>query len=146
MKTIARIDWRSAYSVGNDYIDGQHKQLIDIVNTFFEAMKSGKAQTMVYPILNRLVSYAERHFVDEEAAMELAGCPKSMIDEHKKVHEKLVQDIFEVTDRVISSKDSSAESLSSLGELLSTWLLDHILNCDMEYAPYVKNLKFPQGK
>ncbi len=143
MKKLARIVWSNSYSVGYDYIDRQHKRLIGMVNTFFDALKAGKAQEVTYPILNGLVSYAEEHFRDEEVAMERAGCPVELIREHKAVHDRLVQDIFEVTKKVTSSSRSSNEALTSVGDLLSTWLLEHILDHDMQYAPYVSKLKGP---
>lgn len=143
MEKIACIKWNNSYSVGFAYIDNQHKKLVDIVNTFYDAVKKdGDADnTLPYSILNRLVSYAEEHFMDEELAMEQAGCPDSLIAEHKAIHEELVKTIFEITQKITSSPDTSTHALTEVGELLRKWLLEHILDEDMRYAPYVSKLK-----
>jgi len=145
MKKLAYIEWNSSYSVGYAYIDNQHKKLVHIVNTFYEAVKHGEAPNLPYTVLNRLVSYTEEHFRDEETAMEEAGCPENMISAHRKIHEELVRAIFEVTQKL--SEESPDEALTDVGELLRKWLLEHILNEDMHYAPYVSKLKgTPRGK
>lgn len=146
MKKLTHIEWNNSYSVGYAYIDNQHKKLVHIVNTFYDALKHGErqGQDIPYRILNNLVSYAEEHFMDEEMAMDQAGCPEDMVAEHRKIHEELVAAIFEVTQKVTS--ESSDKALADVGELLRKWLLEHILNDDMRYAPYVSRLKGPLKK
>ena len=139
MKQLAYIQWNDSYSVGYTYIDNQHKKLVDIVNTFYEAVKQGHGGNIAYRILNNLVSYAEEHFLDEEMAMALARCPEDLIAEHKEIHEGLVKDIFDVTNKV--NAETSDQALADVGELLRKWLLQHILDQDMRYAPYVRKLK-----
>ena len=146
MQKLSYIAWDNAYSVGYKYIDNQHKKLINIVNNFYDAVKHGKGTDIIYPILNNLVSYSEEHFRDEETAMEKAGCPENMIAEHKAVHEKLVEAIFEVTEKTTASNTATSDALVEVGELLKTWLMDHILKEDMQYAPYVCKLKGPLRK
>ena len=139
MEKLVHIKWNNSYSVGYRYIDNQHKKLVGIVNTFYDAVKHGQGRDMPYLILNRLVSYAEEHFIDEEIAMEQARCPEELVSEHRKIHEELVAAIFEVTEKVTA--ESSDQALSDVGELLRKWLLEHILYDDMRYAPYVSKLK-----
>ncbi len=139
MKELVHIQWNNSYSVGYAYIDNQHKKLVDIVNTFYDAVKHGREENVPYKILNKLVAYAEEHFIDEEYAMEKGGCPAKMVSEHRAVHEELVRAIFEVTEKV--SAESPVEALTDIGELLRKWLLDHILHEDMQYAPWVSKLK-----
>ncbi len=146
MQTLSYIAWDSAYSVGYTYIDNQHKKLINIVNNFYSAVKHGKGTDIVYPILNKLVAYAEEHFRDEETAMEKAGCPESLIAEHKTIHEKLFKAIFDVAEKTTSSQTGESGALMEVGALLQTWLMNHILKEDMQYAPYVRKLKGPLRK
>ncbi len=144
MKKLVHIQWNSSYSVGYNYIDNQHKRLVDIVNTFYDAVKGGNKDNLPYTILNNLISYAEEHFIDEEIAMEQAGCPEELVSEHRAIHETLVKDIFEVTEKVTA--ESTDQALTEVGELLRRWLLEHILDEDMRYAPYVSKLKGPIKK
>ena len=144
MKEIAYIQWNDSYSVGYGYIDRQHKKLVDIVNTFYEAVKHGQEADLPYKILNRLTAYAEEHFRDEETAMELAGCPAEMVKKHKAVHEELVKEIFKVAEKALT--DNSTKALVETGDLLRRWLLEHILDEDMQYAPWVSKLKGPLVK
>jgi hemerythrin len=76
--------------------------------------------------------------------MELAGCPDSMISNHRAAHEELVKAIFDVTQKITA--DTTADALSETGELLRNWLIEHILDEDMRYAPFIIKLKDPLGK
>lgn len=143
VEKFAYIEWNDSYSIGFSHIDNQHKKLVGIVNTFYDSLKKdrGSDNSLAYSILNRLVSYAEEHFMDEELAMEQARCPDSLIAEHKAIHEELVRAIFEITEKITSSADTSTHALTEVGALLQKWLLEHILDEDMRYAPYVSKLK-----
>ena len=50
-------------------IDAQHKTLIINLNELFDAMKEGKANTMLRFLLNKLVAYTQMHFSTEEKYM-----------------------------------------------------------------------------
>ncbi|MFZ5766135.1 MAG: bacteriohemerythrin [Thermodesulfobacteriota bacterium] len=134
---MARIFWKSEYSVNSAYIDRQHQQLLAIVNEFISAAATGKGKSVAYPILNRLVQYAEEHFRDEEKLMRMARYPAPELERHIREHEELTEEIFRQTENWSSGGE---EALPRIGEFLSKWLLTHILVSDKKFGPYVVNI------
>ena len=86
---MAYVIWCEMFSVNVPYIDNQHRKLLEIINDFHAALKEKKAENIVFQTLNSLISYAEKHFQDEEKLMEEAKYPPDDFKEHKKIHEKM---------------------------------------------------------
>lgn len=49
---MALIEWESKFSVGVFEIDNQHKQLVKIINTLFDAMKQGAGNKVLGRIIH----------------------------------------------------------------------------------------------
>jgi len=73
------------------------------------------------------------HFHAEEKLMEQAGYDK--LDEHKRIHEKLVN---EVLDFQRQFKSGNATVSLDLMNFLSDWLINHIKGVDRKYVPLLK--------
>lgn len=56
------LEWNKNLSVGVEKIDQQHKELIEILNKLYLAMKQGQARDEMGKIFLELVSYTECHF------------------------------------------------------------------------------------
>ncbi|MFH1216754.1 MAG: bacteriohemerythrin [Pseudomonadota bacterium] len=134
---MAKLFWKSEYNVNSRYIDQQHQHLLAIVNDFNEAITAGKGKQAAYPILNRLVQYAEEHFRDEEKLMRMARYPQNELNSHINDHEKLTEEIFQHTE---NWSNYGEEALPRIGEFLKKWLMDHILTADKKYSKYVVNI------
>ena len=66
------IEWSEEFSVGHQDIDGQHKCLLDIVNTLALEIEQPSAKSLE-SILNSLVQYTAHHFSYEELIFKDAG-------------------------------------------------------------------------
>ena len=132
------IIWSDFFSVGVPFIDGQHQTLIKIVNNFYAAYKADIAIEDVFQILNKLTEYAEQHFHDEEKLMRAAKYPKEELEDHKKEHEKLLLDVFELNDQLFSGEK---KVVFNIEVFLNGWLIKHILESDKKYQPYCKVVK-----
>ncbi|MBU0910013.1 MAG: bacteriohemerythrin [Proteobacteria bacterium] len=142
---MGKIVWSSAYSVQSGYLDHQHQILIQIVNDFNLAIARGEGKKIAYPILNRLVQYAEKHFRDEEKLLEIARYPAEQLNAQIREHEKLTEEIFRHCE---NWSNYGQEALPEIGRFLKEWLMDHILTSDMKFSKYVANVddKFLSAK
>lgn len=132
-----KIIWNSDFSVRSSYLDHQHQHLIKIINDFNQAVARGEGSKIAYPILNRLVQYAEKHFRDEEKLLEIARYPAEQLNAQIREHEKLTEEIFRHCENWSSY---GREALPEIGQFLKDWLMDHILTSDMKYSKYVANI------
>ena len=56
---MALFAWSDDLSVGNSFIDGDHKKLITMINNFHDAMEQGRGNDVVGKVLNNLVIYTK---------------------------------------------------------------------------------------
>lgn len=75
---MSLITWNDSFSVGVKTIDQQHAGLFAIVNELHAAMMKGHAQSVVGPLLDKLVKYTPQHFAYEERMMD-ATCTRASL-------------------------------------------------------------------
>ncbi len=122
------------YSVGVKTLDEQHKKLVALINTLFDAMKIGKGSTVVGKTLDELIEYTKVHFHDEEEHM--AKCNYPELSSHKKLHGKLIQDVLKIKEKFSTGPHINI-SIETL-DFLKDWLTNHIQGVDKKYAPYMQ--------
>lgn len=121
------MQWDDSYSVGNPKLDGQHKGLIDLINLLDDATMTGIA-------LERLKSYVNEHFRDEENMLEQAGYPD--LDGQKAQH-KDFEDWLARAHRTYVTGNGPKTLREDVQGYLKDWLTSHILNSDKAYASWV---------
>ena len=118
---------------GSTLIDGDHRKLVDLVNTFFQAMQSGQDNGRVSTAMNDLIAYTREHFAREEAEMERTQYVAAHA--HKAEHTKLLKQLIELNEML----DAGGRiNLPAIADFLSGWLRDHILATDMKLAATLK--------
>jgi len=125
--------WDSSLQLGIFQIDDQHKQLVNMINDLHRAMKLRQSMAVTGSILDRLVSYIIMHFGVEENLLQKHGYPDA--DQHKKVHEKLVEKVTDFKTKV--DKGDGTISME-LMDFLKDWLVNHIKGTDKKYVPFLK--------
>ncbi len=125
---MAPIEWTEEYGVGVRELDDQHRQLVDIVNKFEEALQRGRGSRQVSVILNDLIGYTQEHFATEERLLAAAGYPQLKL--HQSQHRQLLQKV----ERLQFEFDSGRRVSAELHAFLSYWLVTHILHDDKVYA------------
>ena len=123
---MAFFNWTADLNVGNHLIDEDHKRLVALVNELYDAMKSGKGNSILGEILNELIKYTSSHFSREERLMQEIQYPG--YQEHKAEHVKLVG---EVLDLQAKFKAGSTTLSVSAFNFLSDWLRNHIKSRDV---------------
>ena len=134
------ITWDDSIALSISEIDNQHKQLVNIINEMFDAMKDGRGNDVLDDILKRLVDYTDYHFVTEERYFDQFRYSDS--EHHKEEHRYLTEQVDKFQkafDEGKMKRDGSDSLLTvDLWKLLKNWLIDHIQISDKKYAPLFK--------
>ncbi len=121
--------------VGNNKIDDDHKNLIQIINSIEEMLVSTKNKEDISKALNQLAVYTKEHFSKEEQIMREKGYPAYF--HHFKEHHKLRSQLEDIKDKILSELNEP-DNYDDLIGLLRHWLLDHVIKEDLLMSPHFK--------
>jgi hemerythrin len=132
------VEWEDRYLVCIPLIDDQHKELVNMTNTLYEACLAGDEAARAYFLqaIHGTVDYVKYHFAAEEKIMESVKYPN--IIEHKRAHEGFVKKIFEDVQSFQAGKKFVPNVFV---RDLRDWILTHIAVEDRKYADHIFNLK-----
>jgi hemerythrin len=124
------IVWKEYYTVNDATLDEQHRQIIECINSLYDAMESVNANEAMKRVLDTLVRYTHEHFDYEEKILREVGYPewaaqKATHDAMRRKTAALRSNLTLVTARDILV-------------LLKDWWIDHIQGEDKQYAPYMQ--------
>tara|TARA_R110001592_G_scaffold127553_1_gene339380 strand:+ start:4165 stop:5382 length:1218 start_codon:yes stop_codon:yes gene_type:complete len=122
-----QIQWNTGYSVGNKYMDDQHKELFIMINEFFQQDNKKDAISL----FENLSSYIDLHFESEENLLRQINY--SFTDKHIKEHDELRHN-FNALRKRLDNYDIDIQH--KIGMFLYNWMAKHILKSDMEYKAY----------
>jgi hemerythrin len=135
---MAQFLWTEDLYTGNSMIDGDHRQLISLVNALFEAMQNSPDSDRMRAAMQALVAYTGAHFGREEEEMERVQYVASLA--HKAEHATLLDQLGELAQRL----DAGGKiNIPAVSDFLSTWLRDHILTADIKLAAVLKRQRSP---
>ena len=126
-----KIEWSEKMSVGNMTIDQQHKTLITLVNTIYDAMGRGKGDEVLEETVSKLTVYVKNHFTHEEKFMRQCGYPG--LAAHQQTHRGLTEKVQEISQKMKAGQKFSSVSLAGF---LKDWLVNHIMMEDKKYAAF----------
>ena len=130
------VAWNDSFSLGNEQVDLQHKNLFELVNGLINACLDGSDMERLQETLNFLVNYAVRHFHFEEELQQLYHYPD--YGRHKKLHDDFKQTIGELVERY-NQNGSSAELNSDVNKIVVRWLINHIQREDKKIGEHMQN-------
>jgi hemerythrin len=117
--------WKDKYSVGNEEIDLQHKELFDIFNRLYDNSCEVDNTIDVYATLDELITYADHHFSTELKYMLDIGYKD--IDEQINEHLYFTKKVLSLTqNRDMNTSELTKETIVFLGK----WLLNHVTEED----------------
>ena len=129
---MSEFNWTAEYSVGNQAIDADHRELFALIDTLGSANMS---DGFLSEILGKLEHYAKQHFAREEALMRRIEFPG--YERHVSEHRAFV----EWLQTVKATYNRAAESPFEFGDLvnrfLRDWLANHIIREDMKYRNFM---------
>jgi hemerythrin len=127
--------WSKDFEFGIKQIDDQHKKLLETINLLFDSIQSNEGASALDKVLENLVEYVTVHFKTEENLM--TGMSFPGYEEHKSIHEKFTKDVMAFK----AKHDAGKEPITlSLIEFLVSWLHDHLMNTDIKYAQFYKQI------
>ena len=127
-------NWTTDLEVGNEFIDRDHKRLVQMINDFHSAMQEGRGNEVVGAVLRNLIIYTRDHFKREEDEMKRIGYYKSLT--HHQEHTKLLTEVVNLQLEV----DTGQQLLSTkVSRMLKAWLLDHIDKSDYALSLAIKS-------
>ncbi|CCQ72425.1 bacteriohemerythrin [Magnetospira sp. QH-2] len=116
---MTMIDWNPDFELGDDLIDSQHRQLLDLANFLIDAVDQHKEEQILKQAFDALLLYTQQHFKDEELLFEQRGCSK--LEEHRKQHHVLEGEV-----RALWREDLLG-FVDEMGQTLETWVLNRLI-------------------
>lgn len=136
-KLVEKLVWSDeVYSLGIKKIDDQHKQLLNLINALGAIVHDDKKANSEFltKVINTLVDYTKNHFADEEKLLKKLHYPE--YPNHSLQHRKFIAQVEEFRQAFLNSPDSKV-LVGKIVTFLSTWLTQHILVEDKQYANYM---------
>ncbi|KAL0243153.1 hypothetical protein GEMRC1_005714 [Eukaryota sp. GEM-RC1] len=132
------ISWDSSLEIGIDWVDAQHKVLVDIMNAVYKAaMIDVKSKKVLSDALYGLLDYTKNHFAAEEEFFDATDYPGAQ--SHKAYHRKLEGQVLNFYEKFEKGETQIDMSLMTF---LRNWLLNHILKSDRAYVEWHDDHKY----
>ncbi len=129
------MEWRSAWEIGVEEIDAQHRELFHRIGSLLDAVSKGDGRE-VASTLAFLRTYVVEHFTAEQRMMARAGYPDA--DAHAVDHARFVSEL-RALEAQHAHDPSSPWPGTKLCVGLASWLRDHILSRDREFGDFLQN-------
>lgn len=129
--------WNDKYSVNIEFIDVQHKELFNILDTCYELLLQSKDKDNyddIMHVIENLKEYAIYHFNAEEEFMEKNNYSKLL--SHKFAHVAFMEKINSFDSYSIDRYPT--QYLKEILEFVSSWIKNHILDTDKNIPKYIK--------
>ena len=123
------IDWQERYAVGVAVIDGQHREMLELVNRLLQGLRDGREREDLVETLRELVRATEHNVATEERLMQEHGLSPL---HHADAHTRLLEAIRRFDLRL------DAQGLAGSASWLREWLLGHI---DEDDRPFAEQLR-----
>ena len=131
------VAWSDDFLVGDEKIDGQHKELVRMTNEFYAGVQMGGVVAKVFFLktIQGAVQYVRTHFATEEDIFRKTDYPHSQ--EHIQQHENFVAEVAQQV-QVMENEDNPDPA--GFVKYLMNWVLQHIAESDKKYAPYIAQI------
>lgn len=81
------LDWHKSFSIGHQYLDALHKELVSLLNAVYEEMLKNESETKVNESIDKLTDRLPEIYFEEEKILLEKGY--SEISEHSQMHAKI---------------------------------------------------------
>lgn len=123
------IEWQERYAVGVAVIDGQHREMLELVNRLLLGLREGREREALVETLRELVRATEHNIATEERLMQEHGLSPA---HHADAHTRLLEAIRRFDLRL------DPQGLAASASWLREWLLGHI---DEDDRPFAEQLR-----
>lgn len=122
---MTSITWRDEYSVGLPDVDHEHRVLIAMINELAGSLGPETPRERIVGALGEICARIAAHFALEER--EMRSLRYIGLAEHKRDHERLLEDILDIMADVEAPEDYEPAVLE---KRLSVWFTEHFRTHD----------------
>ena len=116
------------FSVGNEMIDSEHRNLLKMINDVESAIRAGNRSTLPQS-LKLLEDCVAVHFADEEKIAQAIGFD---FTQNKLEHQYVQNELRHMVEDLVAKNGAWSESVAAhYSFFLSEWMIEHILQEDM---------------
>jgi len=123
------VSWSKDLEIGIDFVDADHKVLINLLNQINDCVDQSEESTVVGSVLDALVEYTDYHFRREEKMLEVCGYTNLI--GHRDVHNVLSDQVHTIYENY--HDDPWKVDPEDILTFLQSWLTDHIMGHDFAY-------------
>lgn len=127
--------WNEDLSVGVNWIDDQHKQLFDRINSLTDGMSKGKGKEEVSNLVSFLKKYTVEHFGNEENKMKQQSYPK--FEAHKNQHDKFISQVNKLK-KTVDNDGVDLNLTLKVQDFMNKWWINHIKKVDKALGIFLK--------
>lgn len=128
------IHWDQTLSVGNQMIDNEHREIVDVLNRFYADWVSAGHHLDVEEELRHLSVLVDTHFANEEELMTRRHCPT--LDDHTLEHRQMQAELRAITASFTTL--GSAKLEARLLRFIRKLVMGHVLSWDMDARDYLR--------
>lgn len=121
------------HGVGIAAIDGEHQQIIDIINRINDHLTNGVGLENTWNAMDELLAFTRKHFAHEERIMAHHGYPDSPA--HIAEHHKLLEQMGNLIGEARHAPSQVRASLVTA--FLADWAELHIIHEDRKLGAYL---------
>jgi len=119
------INWSPSWSLGIPSVDGEHRDMIDMINRVYADLEGSPEPASIADSLGEIHAGISAHFALEERLMQSAGYPEYA--EHKQSHELLLDQIRDLMDEYAADPEQGKQGLQ---RRLGDWFSLHFATFD----------------
>ena len=123
-----RMEWHATYETGVDFIDADHRGLMEFINQLTGCINSD--ENRILSILDEFLIQFRRHASREEAILKKFSFDQ--LDEHAKEHSEAIGQIEKF--RGLLSNDNSGPAVEAVVSYLTKWFFDHVVGKDLQLS------------
>ncbi len=131
------IVWSDDFLIGIEELDYEHRRLVEDIDTLHRDLVADVEMNRIEDTLGRIHARMQAHFALEERFMLLHEYPH--YPEHKAEHERLLDEYTELMTKF--EREQNLDDLEATQDVLSKWIVNHILSSDKKMSLMVKSAK-----
>jgi hemerythrin-like metal-binding protein len=136
-RALKPIVWTASFEMGDDGVDAEHRQFIEIVNRLTASIRDNAETSTIAALCDEMVAHSQSHFRSEEAAMARYGYED--VEAHRRDHERLLVEIAQVSREIRHGVDRT--EIASHALTIKALLLRHLFRRDVQYKSHFMALQ-----
>lgn len=135
------VELPQSFEMESEILDQDHKHLLQQVNIIIEVI-DGERDDECARLAPELVKFAKQHFAREEALLAKVGYPD--VKKHAKHHLELDHKMETILE-LAPMADKNHLAGEKLKTALTFFLMDDIINADLDFKAFVKDVPKPSA-